>query len=94
MARYVTCSAAFELGRASLPIPYVSLRGLLLASVVVSGCVQGQPASDRSDPGFPFGPTATVTGPVAFVQDIKPIFDRDCLECHSSRNARGNYSVS
>ena len=28
------------------------------------------------------------------MQDIKPIFDRDCLECHRTRNARGNYSVS
>jgi len=66
----------------------------LLASLVASGCVQGQPASDTSDPGFPFGPTPTAIGPLAYVQDIKPIFDRDCLECHRTRNARGNYSVS
>ena len=31
--------------------------------------------------------------PLAYVQDIKPIFDRDCLECHGSRDARGDYSV-
>jgi hypothetical protein len=68
--------------------------GLVLASVLVSACIQGQPASDTSDPGFPFGPTPTATGPLAYVQDIKPVFDRDCLECHNSRNPRGNYSVS
>jgi hypothetical protein len=65
-----------------------------VASLLISGCVRGQPAADTSDPGFPFGPTSVGTGTIAYVQDIKPIFDRDCLECHSSRNARGNYSVS
>jgi len=82
------------LGRARLLFSYISLCGLFLASVVASGCVQGQPASDTSDPGFPFGPTPTAIGPLAYLQDIKPIFDRDCLECHRTRNARGNYSVS
>ena len=34
------------------------------------------------------------TQPLAYVQDIKPIFDRDCLSCHGPRRAAGNYSVS
>jgi hypothetical protein len=68
--------------------------GLFLVSAMMSGCIQGQPASDTSDPGFPFGPTPTATGPLAYVQDIKPMLDRDCLQCHNSRDARGNYSVS
>jgi hypothetical protein len=63
-------------------------------AAAVSGCVNGQPASDTGDPGFPFGPSASGTQPLAYVQDIKPIFDRDCLSCHSSRDARGDYSVS
>lgn len=28
------------------------------------------------------------------MQDVKPIFDRDCLQCHGGREARGNYSVA
>jgi hypothetical protein len=60
---------------------------------VFVGCVQGRPAADTSDPGFPFGPTGLSAQSIAYTPDIKPIFDRDCLECHSSRNARGNYSV-
>jgi hypothetical protein len=32
--------------------------------------------------------------PIAYVQDIKPIFDRDCLTCHGGREAAGNYSVA
>ena len=59
-----------------------------------SACVQGQKASDTGDPGFPFGPSAVGTQSLAYVQDIKTILDRDCLSCHSSRDARGNYSVS
>ena len=60
----------------------------------MASCVGGLPATDLADPGSPLGPTSLGTSPLAYVQDIKPIFDRDCLQCHSSRDARGSYSVS
>jgi len=66
---------------------------VLLSSVFVLACVQGQPASDTSDPGFPFGPSAIGVQTIAYVQDIKPIFDRDCASCHGAREAAGDYSV-
>ena len=66
---------------------------LLSTSALVCACVQGQPATDTGDPGFPFGPSAIGVQPIAYVQDIKPIFDRDCLNCHGGREAAGNYSV-
>jgi hypothetical protein len=66
---------------------------LLSTSALVCACVQGQPAADTGDPGFPFGPSAIGVQPLAYVQDIKPIFDRDCLNCHGGREAVGNYSV-
>jgi len=66
----------------------------LLAAIGLSGCVQGQKALDTGDPGFPFGPSAVGVQTLSYVQDIKPILDRDCLSCHSSREARGNYSVA
>ena len=66
---------------------------LLSTSTLVCACVQGQPATDTGDPGFPFGPSAVGVQPIAYVQDIKPIFDRDCLNCHGERRAAGNYSV-
>jgi len=66
----------------------------LLVLVAISGCVKGNPAADTGDPGSPFGPTTVGTQPIAFVQDIEPIFNADCLQCHSSFDARGNYSVS
>jgi hypothetical protein len=73
--------------------PFVTGGVVLVVSLGIS-CVKGQQATDLSDPGLPFGPTAVSTGPLAYVQDIKPIFDRDCVECHSARDARGHYSTA
>lgn len=67
---------------------------LLLAAFGLSACIQGQKATDTGDPGFPFGPSAIGVQTLSYVQDIKPILDRDCLSCHGSRDARGNYSVT
>lgn len=66
----------------------------LLAAFGLSACIQGQRATDTGDPGFPFGPSAVGDQTLSYVQDIKPILDRDCLSCHSTRDARGSYSVS
>jgi hypothetical protein len=65
-----------------------------MSAVAVSACVTGQPATDTGDPGFPFGPSAVGVRPIAYVQDIKPIFDRDCLSCHGPRDRAGDYSVA
>jgi hypothetical protein len=66
---------------------------VLAAACASASCVQGQRATDSGDPGFPFGPSAVSVQPLAYVPDIKPILDGDCLSCHSNRRARGNYSV-
>jgi hypothetical protein len=67
---------------------------LTLAAFGVASCIQGQKATDVGDPGFPFGPSAIGVQTLSYAQDVKPILDRDCLSCHSSGNARGNYSVA
>jgi hypothetical protein len=79
-------SSAIGAGRTALLL-------LLSTSALVSACVKRQPATDTGDPGFPFGPSAIGVQPIAYVQDIKPIFDRDCLNCHGGREAAGDYSV-
>jgi hypothetical protein len=61
---------------------------LATSSLIVWAC------TDTGDPGFPFGPSNAPVRPLAYVQDIKPILDADCSYCHSSFDARGNYSVS
>ena len=69
-------------------------------SLAAGGCVKGRAAADSGDPGFPFGPSAISVQPLAYVPDIKPILDRDCLECHRSNgrgeddDRAGGYSVS
>jgi hypothetical protein len=70
------------------------LSALLIVACGLSACIQGQRATDTGDPGFPFGPSAIGVQPLAYVPDIKPILDRDCLSCHNNRDARGNYSVA
>jgi hypothetical protein len=67
---------------------------LLTTAFCICACVQGQRATDTGDPGFPFGPSAIGVQTISYVQDIKPIFDRDCAECHGVRENAGNYSVS
>ena len=66
---------------------------LLLASIGISSCVRGQPASDLADPGLPFGPSSVGTQSLSWAQDIQPIFNQDCFQCHG-REARGNYSTA
>ena len=68
---------------------FVMLTVVTFSACVAAACVQGQKATDTGDPGLPFGPTSVPIQAIAYVQDIKPIFDRDCLSCHSSRDARG-----
>jgi hypothetical protein len=68
--------------------------GLLFAVLGVSACIQGQRASDTGDPGFPFGPSAIGPQTIAYTQDIKPIFDRDCSSCHGGRRSDGGYSIT
>ncbi len=67
---------------------------LSFAALAAVGCVKGQSATDTGDPGFPFGPSAVSVQPLAYIQDVKPILDRDCLQCHGGFDARGNYSVA
>jgi hypothetical protein len=71
----------------------LALALLSTAALCLSACVQGQRATDTGDPGFPFGPSAIGVQKISYVQDIKPIFDRDCASCHGVRENAGNYSV-
>src|SRR5438128_1424641 len=66
---------------------------LVCGTMGVAACVKGQRATDSGDPGFPFGPSAIGVQPLAYVQDIKPLLDRDCATCHGVRENAGGYSV-
>jgi hypothetical protein len=77
-------------------LPYFNLTvAFSAAAFICTACVKGNPAFDTSDPGFPYGPVGlNPSQAVAYVQDIKPIFDRDCIECHGFREAEGGYAVN
>lgn len=75
--------------------------GILLAvASLAAACVQAQPPTDTGNPAAPSstttaGPTTpTASGPLAYTPDMKPIFDGDCVPCHSNFAASGGYSMS
>lgn len=81
----------------SLSSSFDCVRSILLLAAILptAACVQGRPAADSGDPGFPFGPSAVGVQSLAYVPDIKPILDSDCLRCHNSfGDQAANYSVS
>lgn len=82
---------------------YVKRFSIALVSVVGLGCVTPQPATDLANtitgpttietpPPTTGSPPATVT--VAYVQDMQPIFQTDCVPCHSGSRPDGGYSMS
>lgn len=81
--------------------PFRAAVFLLLAFVPLAGaCVKAQPPTDVGSPVAPSsssggGPTTpTVSGPLAYTPDMKPIFDSDCVPCHSNSRPSAGYSMS
>jgi hypothetical protein len=77
---------------------FILLSSAVVVGLIAGGCIKGQAAADTGDPGFPFGPSAISTDKLAYIPDIKPILDRDCLSCHRTGRGEderaGGYSVS
>ena len=79
---------------------------LVLVSVVGSGCITKDPATDTeatvstsptsssSSPSTPATPPASGKVTVAYTQDMAPIFAADCTRCHSGSRPDGNYSMA
>jgi hypothetical protein len=78
--------------------------------LVTVACVTQQPATDVAGSvtaPSPVSTTSTATtstlapnttqaspATVAYVQDLQPIFQSDCVRCHSGSRPDGNYSMS
>jgi hypothetical protein len=87
----------------------IILAGLLAFGVVTSAmiaCVPQQPPVDTelsnlptaatpvattSPPAAPAPPSANVTA--AYTPDLQPVFQSDCVRCHSGSRPDGNYSM-
>jgi hypothetical protein len=79
----------------------------LVALPLVTGCVKAKPPTDTGDPviSTPTGPTSpsapTTTTPttptttaLAYTQDMKTLFQSDCIICHGASRADGNYRMT
>jgi hypothetical protein len=81
---------------------------LLAVALSSSGCVKAQPPTDTGDPvsaspTAPSGPSTTPTTPadptgtssaLAYNPDLKTLFTSDCVVCHGTSLADGNYRMS
>ncbi len=74
---------------------------LVILLLFAGACVKAQPPTDvgspvgpSTDAGGTTTPAPTTTGPLAYTPDIKPIFDSDCVYCHSNSRPSGGYSMS
>lgn len=90
--------AVFTGGRLAFP------SFLVAAALVAAACVQANPPTDV---GNPVAPSSTTTGgqqpapappssaqALAYNQDLKPIFDSDCVVCHGGSRPSAGYSMS
>ncbi len=75
------------------------------ALLFVSACVNVNPPTDVGNPVSPSSsssaptptptPTPTPSGQaLAYIPDLKPIFDSDCVPCHNSSFAAAGYSMA
>ena len=86
------------------------MRHVFLAALVtlplVAACIKVNPPTDTGDqvvstptspttPGTPTTPaTGSGTSPLAYNQDMKALFTSDCVACHGSSRADGNYRMT
>lgn len=84
------------------PNPRVPARLSAIAAAVLltTACVTRDPAVDTVDVITSPTPVATTPAPpsgtvsVAYTQDMAPIFQADCVRCHSGSRPDGNYSMA
>lgn len=80
----------------------------LCALPLVTGCVKANPPTDTGDPVVttptapstgtttptPTTPTTTTPTALSYNQDLKALFQSDCVSCHGSSRADGNYRMT
>ncbi len=84
------------------------MKKILLVGVALAAaaCVQTNPPTDVGNPAAPSAPTSNgqpqpapnPTPPsgqaLSYNQDLKPIFDSDCVVCHSGSRPSAGYSMA
>lgn len=85
------------LRRSRRPGAWLALGAAAAIAAGAAACVKAYPASDLGSSPLATGPSGTnrtLSDPMAYVQDIKPFFDTDCVFCHNHSSAAGNYSMT
>jgi hypothetical protein len=74
---------------------------LIAVLPLVGACVKAQPPTDTGNPVSPSSATAgggpttpSPSTPLAYTPDMKPVFDSDCVVCHSGSRPSAGYSMS
>ncbi len=92
-------------GGASVP-PFRLISPWVLAALLLAAgaCVQANPPTDVGSPAAPStpstngqpapSPSPSASQPLSYDQDLKPIFDSDCVVCHSGSRPSASYSMS
>jgi hypothetical protein len=89
---------------APIPLAFASL--VVAVALVAAACVKTNPPTDVGNPTAPSSPdTSAQPAPapsptpssgqaLSYDQDLKPIFNSDCVPCHSGSRPSAGYSMS
>jgi hypothetical protein len=91
--------------RTATHAPVLSRAVILLVAVALAAaaCVRTNPPTDVGNPVAASSPSTTTPQPgpttptsasLAYTQDLKPIFDSDCVVCHGGSRPTAGYSMS
>ncbi len=76
---------------------WLALGAAAIVALGAASCVKVYPATDLGTSPLATGPSGTertLSDPMAYVQDIKPFFDSDCVFCHDHSRPSGEYSMT
>ncbi len=96
-------------GAAFAPARLLSFTLLVAIVAAIAACVQTNPPTDVGNPVAPSSPSTTNGNPqptptsptspsstqsLTYTNDMKPIFNSDCVVCHSGSRPSAGYSMS
>jgi mono/diheme cytochrome c family protein len=70
-----------------------SLQALAVASVLSLGVITASAADKKLDPSK-LPPAATSATPITYEKDIKPIFEKSCVKCHSGDKPKSKLDLT
>lgn len=72
--------------------PVDTVQNVLAPTAISGGNTPATPTTPTTP--IPTTPSTPATPAVAYVEDLQPIFQADCVRCHGGGRTLGNYSMS